>query len=251
VNRNGSININTDPTFPIYIPPAPPPIIRDGLVLELDAGDSLSYPGSGTTWSDISGNSRNFTWFSTPTFGNDGVPYFTTLGNRCTGPASNTFGINNTSGYTIFIICKQIFLGEASAFKFYSSNGSGAAGRGIFSHLAWIDNTVYFDQGGCCSLDQRISAASGGTTAWNIWGFRSSVATRNIFKNGTSIASTSTAAANINLTTTLVDLGSSDEYGGNSSTWNARLTAFLVYNRALTDAEVTQNYNAQKSRYGL
>jgi len=93
-------------------------IVTDGLVLHLDAGDSASYPGSGTTWTDLSGNGRNFTWNSTPSFTSGSIPYFSTLGNRCTGPASNSFGIDNTSGYTIFLICMQNALVNTAAFKF-------------------------------------------------------------------------------------------------------------------------------------
>jgi hypothetical protein len=226
-------------------------IVSDGLALHLDASQLNSYPGSGNTWFDISGNGRNFTWASAPTFGNDGVAYFGTSGRRCTGPASNSFGITNTSGYTIFLLMKQISLVDSSAFKFYSSNGTGAQSRGIFSHCAWSDNNIYFDQGGCCNTDQRTNVASGGLTAWNIIVFRKTATTRDIFKNTTKLVTNTTAAANINLTTTAVDLGSSDEYGGNSSTWNARLNGFIVYNRGLSDAEVTQNCNAIKSRFGL
>jgi hypothetical protein len=224
-------------------------IVTDGLVLALDIADKNSYPGSGTTWYDVSGNNRHFTWFSTPTTGVDGsVNYFTTLGNRCTGPASNTFGINNTTGYTIFLVSKQNSLVATSAFKFYSSN---SGGRGIFSHCTWSDDTIYFDQGGCCGADTRTNVASGGSQTWNIWTFRSNVAVRNIFKNGNILTTNSTTAANINLSSTAVDLGSSDEYGGNSSTWNARLASFVVYNRALSDSEVKQNVNATKSRFNL
>jgi hypothetical protein len=78
-----------------------PRTITDGLVLCLDAGNTKSYPGSGTTWTDLSGNGRNFTWVSSPSFTGGSKPYFSTLGNRCTGPASNSFGITNTSGYTM------------------------------------------------------------------------------------------------------------------------------------------------------
>ena len=38
-----------------------PKIVTDGLVLALDAANSKSYPGSGTTWNDLSGNSEDFT----------------------------------------------------------------------------------------------------------------------------------------------------------------------------------------------
>jgi hypothetical protein len=43
-------------------------IVTNGLVLSLDAADKNSYPGSGTVWSDLSGNNNNNTLVATPTF---------------------------------------------------------------------------------------------------------------------------------------------------------------------------------------
>ena len=228
-------------------------VVRSGLVLHLDAANPKSYPGSGTTWNDLSGNNNHFNWVSTPTFGTDDTNYFNTLGNRCTGPASNSLGINNTSGYTIFLICKQITLAGSQAFKFYKNNSSAANGRGIAAHATWSDNTVYFDQGGCCNLDTRTSVASGGSQTWNIWVFRrlTGSSTRHIIKNGTILATNSADAATIDLDSRGIDLGSSDEYGGNSSVWNAKLGGFQVYNRGLTDLEIQQNYEALRGRYGI
>ena len=53
-------------------------IITDGLVIALDAANTKSYPGSGTTWSDLSGNSNNGTLTNGPTFnsGNGGSIVF-------------------------------------------------------------------------------------------------------------------------------------------------------------------------------
>lgn len=229
---------------------AGPEIADAGLVLCLDANNTKSYPGTGTAWNDLSGNGRNFTWVTTPTFTTGQINYFNTLSNRCTGPASNSFGIDNTSGYTIFLIMMQNALVATGAFKFYGDVGYG---RGIFSHCTWSDDNVYFDQGGCCGGDTRTFVASGGSQTWNIWAIRrlTGSSTRSIHKNGVTLTTNTAAAANIDLNTTAMDLGSTDESGGNSSTWNARLNSFIVYNRGLTDAEIQQNFNALRGRFGV
>jgi len=228
-----------------------PRIVTDGLVLCLDAASTKSYPGSGTTWYDLSGNGRNFVWTSSPSYTSGTIPYFSTLGKRCIGPASNSFGINNTSGYTIFLICEQNSLVNTGAFKFYGSNGGTYGSRAIFAHCTWGNDVVYFDQGGCCSYDVRTQIASGGSQTWNIWTFRrfTNSSTRTISKNGTTLITNTAAAVDINLNSTVVDVGSSNEYGGNSSTWNAKLGGFIVYNRGLTDSEISTTANALKSRY--
>jgi hypothetical protein len=144
----------------------------------------------------------------------------------------------------------QNALVSTAAFKFY---GSDVYGRGIFSHCTWSDDVIYFDQGGCCGADTRTSVASGGSQTWNIFALRRETngSTRTIWKNGTLLTTNTSAAANINLTSTALDIGGADEYGGTSSTWNARLNAFIVYNRGLTDEEVIQVTNAYRSRYAV
>jgi len=236
-----------------YAPIASIDIITNGLSVYLDATNTASYPGTGTTWTDLSGNGRNFTWFSAPTFTSGTPSYFSTLGNRCQGPASNSFGINNTSGYTIFLIMKQNALAATAAFKFYTS-GSDAANRGIFAHCTWSDDNVYFDQGGGASgSSQRTNVASGGSITWNVWTFRrlTGSSTRSISKNATTLITNTDAASDINLVSTLMDLGSADNAGGNSSTWNAQLGGFIVYNRGLDDTELTSVHNTIKTRYGI
>lgn len=233
---------------------AGPKIVDDGLVLYLDASNEKSYPGSGTTWFDLSGNERNCSWVSTPSVGADtGVNYFTTLGNRCLGPASNSLSITNTSGYTVFLIFKQLSLTSAGAFKFYRNNLTGSAGRGIFAHATWVDNNIYFDQGGCCSSDARTVVSSGGVSEWTILAFRrfGNSSIRNIIKNNSILTTNTNSASNIDLDSRALDIGSSDEYGGNSSAWNARLNSFVVYNRGLSDLEIQKNFEAIRGRFRL
>ena len=221
-----------------------PQIVTNGLALCLDAGNDKSYPGSGNTLYDISGNNQHFTWDSADW---DSSGYFNTNSKRGTGPASNSFSIDNTTGYTIFFIFQTTTAGGNAAFKF---RGSAYANRGIFCHPGWVNDTVYFDQSGCCSANQRIlytNANINDSGIWNIVGLRSTVATRSILYNGLQAAHTTTAAANINLDSNAVLLNPGDE-GYN---WNGRLSYFSVYNRGLTNDEYIQNYNALKGRFNL
>jgi hypothetical protein len=221
-------------------------IVKTGLQVRLDAASRDSYPGSGNTWFDISGNNKNFSWSSPNYVGSGGSnPYFTSSGRSCTGPASNSIGINNSSGYTIYFIIYQNSASNTGSFKFYGDVGFN---RGIFSHCSWGDGNVYFDQGGCCAADQRISASGGTMNTWNIFVFSSSVSQRFLYKNNSLIASTSTSAANINLNASAITLGNTDEYG---TTWDGYISQFLVYNRALTSDELNYNYETLRVRYSL
>jgi len=230
----------------------PVDIPTDGLAVYLDSTNISSYPGTGTTWFDLSGNGRNFSW-NTASFTAGSPSYFSTLGRLCTGPASNSFGINNTSGYTIFLIDLQNSAQQSGSFKFYKGNAGGSSGRGIAVHCTWSDGVIYFDQGGCCGADTRTSVGAGTTNTWNIYTFRrlTDSSTRTISKNGTTLATNTSAATTIDLDSRAVDLGGTDEFGAGSSTWDARLGGFIVYNRGLDDSEITSVYNTIKTRYGI
>jgi hypothetical protein len=226
-----------------------PKISTDGLVLCLDANNPRSYPGNGNIWHDVSGNGKNFTW-DTADWTNG---YFNTYTNstykRATGPASNSFGIDNASGYTIFFVFQTNTGSSNGAFKFKGS-GLPSGTRGIFCHPGWTGDTIYFDQGGCCASNQRISyynANINDSGIWQIVGLRSTVATRSILYNGSQVVNTTTTAANINLDSNAVLLNPGDEGYG----WNAKLAYFAVYNRGISNDEYVQNYKALKGRFNL
>ena len=212
--------------------------INDGLQVHLDATVGVSYPGSGDTWYDISGNGRHGTWASDPSF-NSTDGYFDTTSGVCTGPASNSFGITNTSGYTIFIMWYQNTLTQESAFKFMK-DGSGSASRGIFAHCTWNNQNIYFDQGGCCNADTRLNVLCPNSTGtWHTTAFvrETGSSTRRIYIDGSLSATNTAAAANIDLNSSAVYYVGDDQYG---SDWNARIRCFLAYNRGLSATEIAQ-----------
>jgi hypothetical protein len=217
----------------------PPVVVADGLSLFLNTYDPSSYSGSGSVWNDVSGNNRNFTWTSV-SYVTGTTNYFETNGRLARGPASNSFGITNTSGYTVQMLMFQNSAATSSAFKWYSSNGAAnsSTGRGFFAHCTWSDGVIYFDQGGCCNSDTRTSVSGGTMNVWNVISFRRGPnSQRDIWKDTTRLISNTASAANINLNSTAADIGGTQE----GTTWNARLAAFVVYNRNLSDAELQEN----------
>lgn len=242
-------------------------LVTSGLRVHLDANNSSSYGGSGTSWADISGNGYNFAWGSTPTYRSDTKrAWFETLNNRAIGPASNGIGLSNTTGYTIIMISRTgdsnnetpgFATANNSGFKFYTTTtAAGGATRGIFTHPAWSSgSTIFFDQGGCCGEAQRISVSTNQVSdlassihTWTMWGFRSTIGTRSIYRNGREIMGTNVRASDLNLSATAINLGGSDEYGGANSVWDGKLNLFLVYNRGLTDNEMFRLFKHYKSR---
>jgi hypothetical protein len=219
-----------------------PNTVTNGLVLHLDAGNFKSYPGSGTTWFDKSGNSNNGTLINGPTFNSsnggsmvfDGVnDYITTpnvIGGFTNYSAEFWFKLNtNTAGV-------EKWLGSQ-----YSSAGGGV-GRVIF--MIFTSNKIRnFINGTSFDGDTTILT--------NIW--YHVVFTRNTTGSGT-IYLNGVLDGSGTLSTPAVQ---NQPYinGGTTSfsnRWvNGQIPITRLYNKALSAQEVLQNYNATKSRFNL
>ena len=223
-------------------------VVADGLQCHLDAGDPRSYataigsPVNGVRWHDISGNNRHFDWVNPPTVARSGsITWFQTSGNRCNGPASNSFGI--TQNYTIFMIFQTKAFNANAGFHFYSQSTKASGNRAIFIHPGWSNQTLYFDGGGpgTAGLERvQYTFDTQDFYDWRVWCFRVGDSTRTIYNNGVAYASNS-ATAVTTLGSAGVDLASDFDYGGDSSNWNGRLNTFMVYNRGLTADEIQSN----------
>lgn len=226
-----------------------PTIITDGLVLNLDAGNTSSYPGSGTTWTDLSGNGNNGTLINGPTFdsANGGSIVFDGTDDYV------NIGINKS--------CNR-FTGDFAVSVWVNKNSVGGAGNiigdyytTVYEPLEWqlyiINNTpteigLYNNTGGL--IIGQIS------TGYNVGNWINLVITR--------IGSTISAYANTNLLTSVTNTTTFGSATGNlnigidgDNTTEAlagKIANVLIYkNKGLSASEVSQNYNAQKSRFGL
>lgn len=86
---------------------AGPEIVNDGLVLHLDAANSRSYPGTGTVWSDLSGNGNHGTLQNSPTYvtDNGGSIIFDGVNDYVSLNASNSTNLRGS--FTIYMLCKS------------------------------------------------------------------------------------------------------------------------------------------------
>lgn len=218
-------------------------IVTDGLILNLDAGNTASYSGSGTIWTDLSGQNNNGTLVN-------GVGYSSLDGGTLVFDGINDYvsildnaGLRfGTGGYTISLWIKPSSFGSS---KMLIQKGSALGG--------W---QVYYDNNGFVHFTQQfvidIATIQFSTNQWKNIVFTSNGGTdRNIlmYVNGVFNATyTVTANQNYNLTSNL-SIGS-DSNGANYFL-NGSISNVLLYNRKLNSTEVTQNYNTIKTRYGL
>jgi hypothetical protein len=233
-----------------------PRIITDGLVLALDAANPKSYPGSGTVWKDLSGNGNSTTRFTGITFEttNGGTLRFDGSSNAM--EQTNFYNPNSTS---------PLFLG--------TSPSSTINWNGDSTYEAWVrplslggSNTGHifsddnYNEGEVEFLSDRIRCRWGtgneinyietpDTSKWYhiaMWHSRESTVYRlRLYVNTISRGNTTTSIS-----------GAASFYGPDNRLtighlFNGYIAKISIYNRALSEEEIQQNYNATKGRYGF
>lgn len=225
-----------------------PRIVRNGLVLHLDAAQRTSYSGSGTAWNDLSGNRNNGTLTNGPTFNSanggsivfDGVddfvsyPSLLNVGNTFTinfwiKPTSNTRQTIISDGYP-YSTNKGIFLccpGNNSTDMFLSL---GQDQKLVVSNTNVITTNVI----------QMITARANGA-----------VDLMKLYVNATEVSYATQNDANISLQydTGIFVTGKRDTTTADKLFSN--LYGLQIYNRALSASEILQNYNTTKGRFNL
>lgn len=210
-----------------------PRIVTDGLVLCLDAGNSKSYPGSGTTWTDLSGNGyiasmRNLTssnWVLV-----DGQRAFETNDTNNQGFTVSNFVRPGTSRtYSIWLKSKSFSIGWQTWFD--------DGGERILFGTSTDTVHIYPDVNLTANLQintwyNLVYTLSGTTTIGYV--------------NGASIGSGTFSSALTSGTGDLWILGDSG-----SEVTNCYCSYVSVYNRVLTSSEIKQNFNALRGRFGL
>ena len=221
-----------------------PQIVTSGLVMYLDAGNTKSYPGTGTVWSDRAGNLNggvvnNGTLVNSPTFdpSNKGSIIFN--GTNSYVRVDST--ILQDSGGTINIWCKPTGV-PPTGFTGYIFSSLGTNSDRFYMY---IDTSGNF---GIARGNPMVGIAAG-VKPLNIWYNLVMVWTSTTLSgyfNGIQFGATTSYIASG--TTSNFSIGS---YVGPFGTqvFNGNIANVQIYNRALTAQEVLQNYNALKSRF--
>lgn len=197
-----------------------PNIVTDGLLLALSTGSTRSYPGSGTTWKDLSGNGFDFT------MDGSGITY-----NSSDGTFSLTGG---GASYTDLINAGE--RRHDCTFVFWIKTNDAQA-------LFWQGQTTSYYLGAYSSSNKEY---------YNLFGsgiefYKDTVDTANIYDNirdsqwhmlefkGVDIADITQQHFN--------------QYGSFEFQATSTIGAIMIYSKSLTAAESTRNYNALKNRF--
>ena len=222
-----------------------PNIIEDGLVFAVDATNKKSYPGSGTTWTDLSGRGNHGTFSTTPTTSNSGGGSITFDGvdDKCEFPSA-AFVAGDAATVSLWYYGRTP---HRNSTPFYIGLGTA---RHLSVHIPWGNGNIYFDHMGHQGDSRLYKSGNNDSLGWHNWVFltdnSSSPERQEIYRDGSLWTSDSNATP-YSGTHNLFTVGSkgSIEYD------NGTISSVKVYNRALSASEVTQNYNALKGRFGL
>jgi hypothetical protein len=221
--------------LPIYQPTAFP--VNSGLVLFLDASNPNSYTSGSTTWNDISGYGSNMTLLNSPTF-------------------------NSTNG-------GFISFDNVDDYGYIDVTGGNLLGNVNISMELWIKNPVgnfimngayggYFSSGFyqgqlLKNSNGNIGPSWSSTSAWQQWVavWDQTINQTKLYVNGT--------LANVSSNTywtpatggKLVFGGGANVNGTYSKEGSVDIAIYRFYNKVLTQSEITQNYNANKTQFGL
>ena len=232
-----------------------PQIVRNGLVLALDAADKNSYPGTGTTWTDLSGNGYNGTLTNSPTFSNSNGGSIIFDGTNDYTSTSLDLSWNNTNSVSISMWIKtgnlsqsKGFLGTGN-FEWQFRQGQYAGANSDLVFVYW-DNSGGHTNGSIPSMSGFFDDTNWKhlTMTWN-----NSNSTILFYKNGSQIFSQVYGNPSVNrVSSELMQIGGNVySWDGVGAYWNGSFSNIQTYNRTLSATEVLQNYNATKTRFGL
>ena len=220
-------------------------IVKDGLILDLDAAKRDSYPSSGTVWNDISGFQNNGTLINGPTFNSsnggsivfDGVDDYA----QCAG----SFPLTSA---TIITWIRRNGSQMSFAGVFFTRGGSSITGLNFYydtNKIGYHWATSYYDFDSNLTIPDLtwcMVALSVTSTAGILYLCQSS---------GITTATNTNSHSSIVLDN--IKLAQDDTFPtfGIYRFFKGNIAISQLYNRALSSNEITQNFNAQKGRFGL
>ena len=210
------------------------PIVTDGLVFYVDAGNSKSYPGSGTTWSDlVGGNDGTFSASPTTDSANGGSIVFDGADDYCSIQETSTLQTSTSGEFT-----------AASWFKYDT-------GTTTYPQIFWnrrtiiginrLDSNKIYSYIGAGFFNSTTNAVSGSiyyvAVTYNNGALK-------IYVNGDlQNSSTVTLESQIGYTPSIGAANSQSNY------YKGDIFTVHQYNKELSASEITQNYNALKNRF--
>ena len=209
--------------------------VKKGLILNLDANNARSYPGTGTTWYDLSGSDRHATLHNSPAFDSSAGGALSFNGTNQYAEISNWGILTGAKEYTIITTVKHNSNSDQAFMSFGTGSSSTANQVGLSSSSVGALHSLN-------NLTFEVNNYIGST--WNTFAFAYTGSLIKFYFNGIPVkrktATLNVGSSNLRIARSIID--------GNVYS-KSDIANLQIYNRALSDAEVSQNYNVFKNIY--
>ena len=215
-----------------------PRIVRDNIVQYLDAANTKSYPGSGTTWTDMSSRNRDGTLVNGPTFSTDNLGCFNFDGSNDHVDLNYIFTQSSSANtYTVVVAAKLSSTNNSRRQIFACDNGGFDWGFGSGDNGNFI---IFTGSGAAQGRTQDLN--------WHIFTaqWSSTFGTRLWIDDELDI-NTSTISYDSSISNK-TQLARNPGFG---EIFHGKIALCLTYDKALTETEIKQNYNALRGRFGI
>ena len=214
-------------------------IVQSGLVLNLDAGNNYSYGGAGTTFYDVSPTALSWT-INNATYNSSDPKYFSYNGSN-SWLQSSTSAAYDSQTITMECWCYPNSLSQ-NGFLFEKGQVNTQ-----YSMFFENPNFVFRTMGSVSNQSAYFTASTYLiVSVWNHIVCTYNGSSKIMYVNGIQVQSVAASGA--------LPTGQTDQYIGRHSSgyfFNGRIGESRVYNISLSAAQVLQNYNATKGRFGL
>jgi hypothetical protein len=224
------------------------PIVTDGLILCLDAASPKSYPGTGTTWFDVSGVGNHFTLFNSPVHS---AGRFTFNGSTQYARSDSTINMSSFQSVTVEIAIRNVTVGVGMAWEHTVDWNTNAGGFGLYHNSqggAQVTGWHHTNHNTYGVLNYQLDTG----TTWNV---HTNVFSRSVdntgrlaYGNGSLLATGATTSASTVFANSFFHIA---VRGTTSAFSNSEISFIRIYNRKLSDVEIQQNFNATRARYGI
>jgi hypothetical protein len=211
-----------------------PSIVTNSLMACFDPGNPRTYPGTGTTIRDASGNGYTGTLTNGPTYSsvNGGVFVLDGVNDFIDIPINLT-----STNYTIIGAARYVTIGGRT---FSAKNNNWLMGQ-------WNSSTEnYFAAGWVAGAG--VGGPTPSDTNWRIYAATGNIASDNyaLYSNGALVSTQSPTGGSAGPNGFAIG-----SFAAASEFSNSHIGIFLVYNTVLTEAQIVQNFNAYRGRYGI
>ena len=236
-----------------------PTLVRDGLVLHLDAANPRSYPGSGTTWFDLSGNSNHFTLYNGVGFSQESKGCLTFDGANDYAASTNNLNLSIYDYVAVEVLYKtNTTITTSMIFEHTVNWNSNAGGFGLAVNSNGSGNLA-----NCNHTNHNTGVARNylvtNNLIWNnhvnLYSKVADTTGRLSYINSELTAFSSTNGYGTGTTTGVGQFANATFFigsrGGLSIFTNGSIASVKVYGFKINQPQIEQNYTAQKSRFGL